>query len=71
MIKLDFQFETIYGKFADALYLPDDHTFTDAELEAMKEQRRDAWIWVVENPLPSTEEDISDIVPDGLLASEE
>jgi hypothetical protein len=50
MIKIDFQFETPYGKFADALYLPDDHTFTDSEIDAMKQQRVDNWIAAVTTP---------------------
>lgn len=52
MIKIDFEFDTAYGKFRDALYLPDDHTYTDAEIQAMKEQRRDNWIAIVSNPPP-------------------
>lgn len=50
MIKIDFQFETPHGKFADALHLPDDHGLSDAEIQAMKEQRRDNWIAVVTAP---------------------
>jgi hypothetical protein len=50
MIKIDFEFETQYGKFADALHLPDDHVLTDAEIQAMKEQRRDNWIAIVSTP---------------------
>jgi hypothetical protein len=50
MIKIDFSFDTPHGKFADALHLPDDHGFTEAEIEAMKEQRRDNWIAVVTAP---------------------
>lgn len=49
-MKIDFEFQTPHGKFADALHLPDDHTFSDAEIEAMKEQRRDNWIAVVTAP---------------------
>jgi hypothetical protein len=49
-MKIDFSFETPHGKFADALHLPDDHGFTEAEIEAMKEQRRDNWIAVVTAP---------------------
>lgn len=49
-MKIDFSFDTPHGKFADALHLPDDHGFTDAEIEAMKEARRDAWIAVVTAP---------------------
>jgi hypothetical protein len=54
-MKIDFSFDTQYGKFADALHLPDDHTFTDAEIEAMKQQRLDNWIAVITAP-PSDEE---------------
>jgi hypothetical protein len=49
-MKIDFSFETPHGKFADALHLSDDHTFTEAEIQAMKEQRRDNWIAVVTAP---------------------
>jgi len=49
-MKIDFEFETPHGKFADALHLPDNHTFTDAEIKAMKVQRRDNWIAVVTAP---------------------
>lgn len=50
MIKIDFEFETAHGKFADALHLPDDHSYTEAEIQAMKEQRRDNWIAIVTAP---------------------
>lgn len=46
-MKIDFSFDTPHGKFADALHLPDDHGLTDAEIEAMKQQRLDNWIAVV------------------------
>ena len=50
MIKIDFSFETKYGKFADALHLPDDHGMTDDEIEAMKQQRLTNWLAIVEAP---------------------
>lgn len=50
MIKIDFEFDTAHGLFRDALHLPDDHTFTDSEIQAMKEQRRDNWIAIVTAP---------------------
>ena len=50
MIKIDFEFDTAHGVFRDALHLPDDHAFTEAEIQAMKEQRRDNWIAVVTAP---------------------
>ena len=49
-MKIDFEFETKHGVFRDALHLQDDHVFTDAEIEAMKQQRVDNWIAVVEAP---------------------
>lgn len=51
-MNIEFEFDTKYGVFRDAIILPDDHTFTDAEIEAMKVERRDNWIYVVENPPP-------------------
>ena len=50
MIKIDFSFDTPYGRFADALHLPDDHGLTDAEIESMKQQRLDNWIAIITAP---------------------
>lgn len=50
MIKIDFEFQTEHGLFRDALHLADDHTFTDAEIEAMKQERVNNWIAVVTAP---------------------
>lgn len=59
-MKIDFEFQTPHGLFRDALHLPDDHTFTEAEIETMKAERRDNWIAVVTAPpaeeVPPTEE---------------
>jgi len=52
MIKIDFEFETQYGRFADALHLPDDHNLSGAEIAAMKQQRLDNWIAAVTAPPP-------------------
>jgi len=50
-MKIDFEFRhPVHGKFRDALNLPDNHGFTDAELEAMKQRRFDNWVAVVEAP---------------------
>jgi hypothetical protein len=49
-MKIDFSFETQYGNFCDAIHLPDDHNLTDAEIEAMKQQRLDNWIAIVSAP---------------------
>jgi hypothetical protein len=50
MIKIDFEFETKYGMYRDALYLDDNHSFTEQEIEAMKQQRVNNWIAVIESP---------------------
>ena len=59
-MKIDFEFDTPHGVFRDALHLPDDHTFTDAEIQAMKQQRVDNWIAVVAAP-PA--EEVAEEVP--------
>lgn len=47
MIKIDFEFDSPYGRFSDALHLPDDHGLTEAEIEALKQQRLDNWLAIV------------------------
>jgi hypothetical protein len=51
-MKIDFEFQTEYGLFRDALHLPDDHGLTGEQIEAMKADRRDNWIAVVTAPAP-------------------
>ena len=50
MVSIVFEFDTQYGTFRDALVLPDDHGLSDAELDAMKQQRLDNWIAVITAP---------------------
>jgi hypothetical protein len=59
-MKIDFSFSSQYGTFSDALHLPDDHSFTDAEIEAMKQQRFDNWIAVITAP-PAEETPIEEV----------
>lgn len=49
-MKIDFEFQTPHGLFRDALHLADDHSFTEAEIELMKQQRVDNWVAVVTAP---------------------
>jgi hypothetical protein len=49
-MQIIFEFETQYGKFCDALYFVDDAIPSDADIEAMKQQRLDNWIAVVTAP---------------------
>lgn len=54
-MKIDFSFDTQYGKFSDAIILPDNHSLSDVEIEALKQQRLDNWIAVV-SYVPTEEE---------------
>lgn len=49
MIKIDFEKTTTDGtlRFCDAICLPDDHTYTDEEIEIMKQTRFDNWLSVI------------------------
>jgi hypothetical protein len=50
MISINFSFDTQYGTFSDALWLSENHTFTDAEIEEMKQQRLTDWLAFIEQP---------------------
>jgi hypothetical protein len=50
MIKIDFEFDSQYGKFADALHLPEDHGLSDAQIEALKQERLDNWLAILNTP---------------------
>lgn len=57
MIKVDFEFETKYGKFADAIWYPEDAPMSEAELEAEKQRRLTNWLSIIENP-PAPEPEV-------------
>jgi hypothetical protein len=38
--------------YKDAIILPDDHTMTDAEINAIKQQRYNNWYAIISNPNP-------------------
>jgi hypothetical protein len=46
-MRISFAFDTPYGRYSDALVLPDDNTYTNDEIEAMKQARFDAWLSIV------------------------
>ncbi len=50
MIKIDFEMTDGTYVYRDALYLPEDHTFTDADIEQMKQDRFARWIAVITAP---------------------
>jgi hypothetical protein len=47
-----FDFEKTDGTytFRDAIHLPPDHNLTDDEIEAMKQQRFDNWLSIINTP---------------------
>lgn len=49
-MKIDFEFQTDYGLFRDALHLADDHGLSDEQIETMKQERVSNWIAVVSAP---------------------
>lgn len=51
-MKIDFQFDSKYGIFSDALYFEDDAVPDEATIEAMKQERFNNWIFIIENPPP-------------------
>lgn len=48
---IDFEFQTTYGKFSDALWFPEGEELpSDTEIEAMKQQRLNDWIAAITTP---------------------
>ena len=50
MLKVDFEFETKYGKFADAIWYPEDAPMSEEEIDAEKQRRLANWLNIIENP---------------------
>lgn len=50
---------TING-FSDALHLSDNHSFSDAEVEAMKQARYDKWYEFITNPPVVVDEPVTE-----------
>ena len=64
MIKIDFEFDSPHGVFRDALHLPEDHTFTDDEIQAMKQQRYENWLSIVNAPPADVVDvEVTDVTP--------
>ena len=61
-IKIDFTKTSEDGvySFSDALHLPINHTYTDEEIEAMKQARFDRWLDMILNPPEPPVEEVLD-----------
>jgi hypothetical protein len=42
--------------FRDALYLDDEHQLTEAEINALKQERLDNWLQAIEHPAEPAED---------------
>lgn len=63
MIKIDFEIQNEkYGVYRDALHLPENHGLSDEQIEAMKQERYNNWLNIIENP-PQVEE-VTPVVED-------
>jgi hypothetical protein len=63
MLKIDFSIDNGVYSFSDALHLPVGHTYTEQEIEDMKQARFDNWVAVITAPpIEVTEETNSDVV---------
>ena len=60
-MKIDFEFETSFGKFADALWFPDGTVPSDQEIEAMKQNRLNNWLALVSGTNEDVVEPIEEI----------
>lgn len=62
-MKIDFSLDTQHGVYRDALHLDDNHSFTEQEIEAMKQERVNNWIAVITAPSEEViEAPVEDIV---------
>lgn len=52
MVKIDFEKTDGVYTLQDALHLPDDHAFSESDIEAMKQERFDNWILILTTPTP-------------------
>ncbi len=53
-MKIDFEFQTEYGLFRDALHLDDNHNLSEDVIAEMKRQRVDNWLAIITAPEPET-----------------
>lgn len=63
MIKIDFEITSTDGlhTYRDALYLEDDNTFTEDEIQKMKQDRFDRWLAIITQPDQSGIENQTDL----------
>lgn len=50
MVKIDFEMTDGTYTLRDAIVLPDNHNFSEAQIEEIKQQRWDNWLKVITTP---------------------
>lgn len=58
MITIDFTKTKGQLTLQDALWLEDDHSFTEVEIEAMKQEAFDRWLLAVAKPYHQPDEEV-------------
>jgi hypothetical protein len=67
MIKIDFEFDSEFGIYRDALVLPEDHQLSEDDIELLKKERLDNWIAILNAPpAENVQEDFEYIEIDGV-----
>lgn len=59
-MRIEFEFDTEFGVFRDALHFEDGALPSESEIEAMKIARRDGWIAAVNAASQSTESPVEE-----------
>ena len=62
-MQIRFESKTKYGLYKDALNLDDNHTFTDDQIEEMKQQRISRWVYNIENPPAPVVDPVPEVDP--------
>jgi hypothetical protein len=57
-MNIDFEISQNGYTLRDALILPDDHSFSEDEIQAMKQARFDSWYKVITTPVENPNPDV-------------
>jgi hypothetical protein len=69
---INFEFETQYGKFADALVFPDEQELpSNEEIENMKQQRLDNWLLILDTSAQVIQEPIQESIQEPIQEPEQ
>lgn len=57
MVKIDFEFDSEFGKYRDAIVLEDGHGLSDEQINEMKQQRLAVWTAAIVAAIQESEEE--------------